>query len=52
LRSDAGRIVCSILQSANCRDFNPVKLEDDVMMIGCMIATQVKARVAKFLYEQ
>ena len=32
--------VCSIVQGANCHALEPVRLEENTMMIGCMMASQ------------
>ena len=32
--------VCSIVQGANCHSLQPVRLEENTMMIGCMMASQ------------
>lgn len=34
--------VCSIVQGANCREEPPIPLEDQTIMIGCMIASQIE----------
>jgi hypothetical protein len=32
--------VCSIVQGATCRELQPVHLDENTMMIGCMMASQ------------
>jgi hypothetical protein len=32
--------VCSIVQGANCHALQPLRLEENTMMIGCMMASQ------------
>jgi hypothetical protein len=32
--------VCSMVQGANCHELQPIRLEENTMMIGCMMASQ------------
>ena len=32
--------VCSIVQGAHCHALQPVRLDENTLMIGCMIASQ------------
>jgi hypothetical protein len=41
--------VCSIVQGANCHSLQPVRLEENTMMIGCMMASQFEG--AKWVEE-
>ena len=41
--------VCSIVQGANCHALQPVRLEENTMMIGCMMASQFEG--AKWVEE-
>ena len=32
--------VCSIVHGANCHELQPIRLDENTMMIGCMLASQ------------
>ena len=42
--------VCSIVQGAHCHTLQPVRLEGNTMMIGCVMASQFEGAKCKLLY--
>jgi hypothetical protein len=34
--------VCSLTQGASCHELLPVKLDDNVTIVGCMMASQIE----------
>ena len=34
--------VCSLVQGANCRELNPIPLQENTQMIACVMASQVE----------
>jgi hypothetical protein len=41
--------VCSIVSGANCKELQPMKLEDNNMMVACLMASQYEG--AKWVSE-
>ncbi len=41
--------VCSIVQGANCHELQPIRLQENTMMVACLMATQIEG--AKWVEE-
>lgn len=35
-------VVCSIVEGAKCEELPPIALQQETLMIGCMIASQIE----------